>query len=200
MAFISTIAPSEAQEDVRQMYQRQQDYWGYIPGYAKVFSHRPEVLARWARLLAEIRRTMEDRLFELATFAAAHELGNSPCSLAHGKELAAFIGEEAVVAIAAGRHEAVLGPAEAEVVSFARKAARDAASVTQADVDALRAQGYDDGTIFDIADAVAGRAYLTKLLDALGVKPDSATRSLDPAFRDPLTVGRPISEEPVERL
>ena len=46
MSFISTIAADEATADVRDMYQRQQDHWGYVPNYAKVFSHRPQVLAR----------------------------------------------------------------------------------------------------------------------------------------------------------
>ena len=85
MAFIKTIAPAMAQGEVLEMYERQQAAWGYVPNYAKVFSGRPEVLARWGRLLAEIKRPMSRRRFELVTFAAAIELRNTACSLAHGK-------------------------------------------------------------------------------------------------------------------
>jgi hypothetical protein len=77
MAFIDTIAPSGSEGAVREMFKHQQAHYGYVPNYAKVFSHRPEVMARWGRLLAEIRRPMDDRMFELATFAAAHELKNT---------------------------------------------------------------------------------------------------------------------------
>ena len=56
------------------MYRRQQATWGYVPNYAKVFCHRPEVMARWGALLAEIKRPMDKRRFELVTFVAAHEL------------------------------------------------------------------------------------------------------------------------------
>ncbi len=98
MAFIETISPADSAGAVRDMYERQQSSYGYVPNYAKVFSHRPEVLARWGRLLAEIRRPMSDRLFELATLAAAIELKNTACSLAHGQQLAGSSARKAFAA------------------------------------------------------------------------------------------------------
>ena len=56
MTFIRTVRPADATGDVHAMYERQEDYWGYVPNYAKAFSHRPESLARWGRLLAELAR------------------------------------------------------------------------------------------------------------------------------------------------
>ena len=44
---------------------------------------------------------MDKRRFELVTFAAAHELRSSACSLAHGKVLEEFFGDRDIVAIAA---------------------------------------------------------------------------------------------------
>jgi len=176
------------------MYRRQQASWGFVPNYAKVFCHRPEVLARWGRLLAEIRRPLDARRFELATFAAAHELGNSACALAHGRALREFFSDEQVVAIAEDRLDGVLGPAEQAMVRFARLVARDASQVTAEDVATLRGHGYDDADIFDIAATAAGRAFFTKLLDALGVLADSPLRTLDERLRRALVVGRPIDE------
>ena len=86
MAFIETTPPEAAEGAVAAMYLRQQKAWGFVPNYAKVFCHRPEVLARWGQLLTEIRRPMDKRRFELVTFAAACALGNSACALVHGKE------------------------------------------------------------------------------------------------------------------
>jgi len=198
MAFIETIRPNESEGEVRAMFERQQQSWGFVPNYAKIFSHRPEVLARWARLLAEIRRPMEDRRFELATFAAARELKNTACAIEHGKQLGNFIGRDAVVALGNGEAPASLSECELAIAAYARKIADDAASVTQEDVDALRALGVSDAEIFDIAAAAAGRAFFTKLLDALGVQPDSAASRLEENFRGPLTVGRAISTIPEE--
>ena len=84
------------------MYARQQKHWGYVPNYAKVFCHRPEVMRRWAQLLAEIKRPMDKRRFELVTFVAAHELRSSLCTLAHGKTLIEFFSAEDVMAMARG--------------------------------------------------------------------------------------------------
>ncbi|MDX1459656.1 MAG: hypothetical protein R3348_01200 [Xanthomonadales bacterium] len=198
MAFIETVHPDDSEGEVRAMFERQQRSWGFVPNYAKVFCHRPEVLARWGRLLAEIRRPMDDRRFELATFVAAHELKNTACALEHGKQLGRFIGRDTVVALGRGEGGAELSQADQSIASYARKIARDASSVSQEDIDDLRSHGLSDAEIFDIAAAAAGRAFFTKLLDALGVQPDSKARQLDDAFRTPLTVGRPISEAPVD--
>ncbi|MGE0803246.1 MAG: carboxymuconolactone decarboxylase family protein [Lautropia sp.] len=192
MAFIETISPEAADGAVAEMYLRQQRAWGFVPNYAKVFCHRPEVLARWGQLLAEIKRPMDKRRFELVTFVAAYELGNSACALAHARALTEFFSDEQIRAIAAGDCDGILADAEQAMLAFARQIAVDAPRTTQAQAAALRAHGYDDAEIFDIAATAAGRAFWTKLLDALGVLADSPMLALDESLRRALTVGRPI--------
>lgn len=200
MAFIDTIPPDDAQGEVRAMYERQQASWGYVPNYAKVFSHRPEVLARWGRLLAEIRRPMDDRRFELVTFAAAHELRNSACALAHGKALTRFFPSAEVQAMAEGGDASELTAAEQAMMDFSRKVARDATTITQGDVDELRACGLSDAEIFDVVATSAGRAFFTKLLDGLGVLGDSPFGAMEASLRDALTVGRPLDHATPEMM
>jgi hypothetical protein len=65
MSFIETVHPADSEGVVRAMYKRQQESWGYVPNYVRAFSHRPEVFARWTELLAEIRRTMDNRRYAL---------------------------------------------------------------------------------------------------------------------------------------
>ena len=197
MTFIRTLSPDEADGVVAAMYLRQQAAWGFVPNYAKVFSHRPEVLARWGQLLAEIRRPMSPRRFELVTFAAAHELRHSACTLAHGKKLREFLVDDDIVALAAGRIGGALTDAEQAMVAFAREVARDASRITSTQVQALKTKGFSDAEVFDIAATAAGRAFFTKLLDALGVEPDSPFLELEPALREALTVGRTIDLRPV---
>jgi uncharacterized peroxidase-related enzyme len=192
MAFIETIPPEAAEGVVAAMYLRQQHAWGFVPNYAKVFCHRPEVLARWGQLLTEIRRPMDKRRFELVTFTAACELGNSACALAHGKALTEFFSGEQIRALASGHDDGILTEAERAMLAFARQIAVDAPRTTPAQAAALRAHGYDDAEIFDIAATAAGRAFWVKLLDGLGVLADSPSLALDESLRRALTVGRPI--------
>ena len=194
MAFIKTTRPDDATNEVLDMYRRQEDHWGYVPNYAKVFSHRPEVMARWGRLLAEIRRPADDLRFEIVTFVVARELRHSSCSLEHGRRLADLIGRDAVLALAEGQKTDKLSDAENAMVDFARAIARDARKISFGQVEALtKIHGFGDEEVFDIAAIAAGRCFFTKLLDALGTEPDVAFMSMDPELRDKLGIGRPIS-------
>jgi alkylhydroperoxidase family enzyme len=200
MSFIPTTPPAEAEGAVAAMYRRQQGAWGYVPNYAKVFCHRPEVMARWGGLLAEIKRPMDARRYELATFAAAHELRHSPCALAHGRALRAFFTDDEIAAIAEGRLDGVLDGAEQAIVGFARQVARDASRIDAGDVGTLQAAGLGAAEIFDVAAAAAARAFFTKLLDALGVQMDAPFLAFDAAMRGLLQFGRPIDAAPPQAM
>lgn len=200
MAFIKTIAPADAEGEVRAMYERQQAAWGFVPNYAKAFCYRPEAMARWGRLLAELKRPMDPRRYELVTFAAAYALKHTACSLAHGKALTEFFDEGEVRALALGEESGALTDAEKAMIEFARKVARDASKVTSGDVDVLRSKGFSDAEVFDIAAIAAGRAFFTKVLDSLGVEADSSFLRISKGLRETLTVGRPIDFRPLETL
>lgn len=195
MSYIETVSLEEATGDVREMYERQQGAWGYVPNYAKSFSHRPEVMARWGKLLAELQRPMDKRRLEMITFAAAHELKHSSCSLAHGNALTPFFSNAEIGAIAEQGPVDSVTDAEQEMMRFARQVARDASTVEAPDVERLKNHGFSDAEVFDIAAVAAGRAFFTKVLDAVGSLPDAGFMSLDEDLRAPLTVGRPISKE-----
>jgi uncharacterized peroxidase-related enzyme len=138
---------------------------------------------------------MDVRRYELATLAAARRLKSSYCMLAHGNVLAShFYDAEQVRRIAADHRAAGLDEVDVAVMDLAEKVAGDASSVTQADIDRLRDLGLSDADIFDVVAVAAVRSFLTKTLDALGVRPDGAYAELDPRLREVLVVGRPIDD------
>jgi len=193
MSFIQTIPDSEVDADVQAMYQRQQSFWGFVPNYAKVFCYRPELMALWAQLQVGIKRHMDKRRFELITFAAAHTLRSTLCSLAHGKALTVFFSPEDVQLMARGASPASLTAAEAAMMSFARKVARGPFAVAASDVAELKKHGFTDAEVFDIAAAVGARAFWTTVVEALGVEAEPSLVTLDEPFRKAMTVGRPIN-------
>ena len=102
----------------------------------------------------------------------------------------------AVTAIVKDAADSPLEPRERAMMAFAEKVALDADRITAADVDGLRAHGYRDEEIFDLAAAAAARCFFSKLMDALGVQPDATFHDLDPTLRQALTVGRPVADRP----
>ncbi len=200
MAFIETTPPVEADGEVREMYERQEDHYGYVPNYAKVFCYRPEIMRLWADLLAGIRRPLDKRRFELVTVAAAHALRSTYCSLAHGKALTEFFSANEIQALISDAAIGPLSAAELTMVNLAKKVARDASSVTAADVSALKEHGFTDAEIFDIVATAAARAFFSKLVEGLGADADSTFLDIEESLRESLTVGRPIDRLEPERL
>src|SRR3954471_7923662 len=199
MSFIDVIPDSEISPEVRAMYERQKSFWGFVPNYARVFCWRPEIMGLWAQLQVGIKRTMDKRRFELITFAAAHTLRSTLCSLAHGRALTAFFSPEDVQLMARGASPASLTTAEAAMMSFARKVARGPYAMAAADVAELKKHGFSDAEVFDIAAAVGARAFWTTLVEALGVEAEPSLRTMEKEFTKALTVGRPIQAHDGER-
>ncbi|MBL8325134.1 MAG: hypothetical protein JNJ89_09285 [Rubrivivax sp.] len=196
MAFITALAPAAARDDVARIYRSAQAHWGYVPEHTQVFCHRPAVLTQWHALLAEVKRPMDKRRYELVTFVAARAYGNSPCSLVHGGMLREFFTDSEVVALAEGRFEDALDDADALLAHFARRVAVSAAQITAADIEALRGHGFADAELFDVAAAVGVRAFFTRVLDAMGVLPDAPWAQLPARLREALTAGREIGTGP----
>ncbi len=197
MAFIEPVPEQDAPAAVAALYETDREAFGHVPNFARAFSHRPEVYAAWRQLNGAIKAGMDLRRYELATVAAARRLRSSYCMLAHGSVLAEqFLGDEAMRALAAGDGPAAAGLDEVDVavMELADKVAADATSVTEADVERLRALGLADTEIFDVVAAAAARCFFSKALDGLGVEPDARyAEELAPTLREALTVGRPVA-------
>jgi uncharacterized peroxidase-related enzyme len=179
------------------MYEQARSRFGYLPNWTQAFSLRPEVREGWVALLKSIQSSLPVRSYELATLAAARALRSSYCALAHGSVLAEKVFDAAAVtAIATDAPASPLEPRERALMAFAEKVALSADRITAGDVENLRAHGYRDEEIFDLAAAAAARCFFSKLLDALGVQADSAFNDLEPALREALTVGRPVADRP----
>ena len=191
MSFLETIDESAAREKVAEQYEEEKSSRGYLPNYVQTFSLRPEVFDAWGSLITTIKRNMDLRRYELVTLAAAQALQSSYCSLAHGKILLdKFLDENALL-------DLVVRPSgndvDRAVMDLAGKVARDAPSVTEADIESMRRVGLTDEEIFDVIAAAAARAFFTKVLDGTGTRPDREYRNLlGDDLVDALAVGRPV--------
>lgn len=166
---------------------------GPAANLARAFAHRPAVYRAWRELVTALTDTMDGRLYELVTLAAAGSLRSSYCSLAHGRVLIdRYLPAEAVIALASDPGAAPATPVESAAMRLARKVVEDATSVTAEDIGELRTLGLSDTEIFDIVAAAAARCFFSKTLDGLGVQPDAEYAELAPELLAALVTGRPL--------
>ena len=89
----------------------------------------------------------------------------------HGEGLLALTDDrELVEQLKAGDTSVVTDPAEAAMLDYSTKLTCEPWTVTRDDVERLRAQGFDDRAILDIAQVVAYFAFVNRIADGLGVE------------------------------
>jgi len=102
--------------------------------------------------------------------------------------------EQTVALIAADSSGATLDDQDRAVYEFAGEIAANASSVTQADVDELRAAALSDFDVADVVFAAAARSVFTRVLDGLGAQLDHQTGAAFPSeLLRTMIVGRPPS-------
>jgi uncharacterized peroxidase-related enzyme len=168
---------------------------GYVWNVTRLWAHQPGTVNSLFELMSQAFRPsgLSFRQRGILVVAAASTLGDSYCSLAWGGKL----GQASEAAVAAGvldGSDTGLTDQEKAIAAWARKVARDPNATTQADVQALRDAGLDDGQVFAITAFVALRLAFSTVNDALGAQPDGPlAQSLPPEVRAAVTFGRPVA-------
>ena len=95
---------------------------------------------------------------------------------AHAKDLRSAVREGDAKAVAEGvLHDwrtAPLGEADRALCAYAEKLARRVERMEEADVEALRAAGFDDRAVHDAAQVTAYFSYINRIAEGLGVDLD----------------------------
>jgi uncharacterized peroxidase-related enzyme len=195
VGFLKTLSEDEATGEVGEIYRQQREASGYVPESTRVLTTRPDVLVAQQRFIKAVQGgfSLPMRDWRLITFVAAKHIPSTYCSLAYGKNLLGDLeSPEQVLAVQRDFRRAGLSKRDVAMLEYAEKVATAASTITEADVDRLRAQGFSDMQISDIALCAAYRCFISRFFDAVGATPDDEYRALDPAFREPLAVGRPF--------
>ena len=83
-------------------------------------------------------------------------------------------GERLLADLAADYTRAELSAADRAMLDYADKLTHTPGEMCAADVEALRAQGFDDRAIHDICSITAYYAYVNRIADGLGVELEDA--------------------------
>jgi len=191
--FLKTIPEEQATGQVADIYARQKAQLGFVMEAAKCFTARPDLLPIYTEFSDKIRAgfSLGMREWRLITLVAAKQVPSTYCAYVYGKQLVTDLGsKEAVMAVLRDFRAAGLSPKDTAMLAYAEKIARDASQVGQADIDGLRAAGFTDTQICDIALCAAFRCFVSRFFDATGAGPEDSFVDSDEGFRKTMTVGR----------
>lgn len=177
---------------VRALYDDDLASDGYVMNLTRLWAWRPDLLQAYqqARSAALGGSGLTDREIALLVVTAASTRRDAYCSLAWGARLAQRSDEPTAVAVLGGS-SAGLGEREAALVDWTRAVAADPNGTTGADVERLRAAGFEDRQILALTVFVALRLAFSTVNDALGAPPDrELVDAAPPTVRDAVDFGR----------
>jgi SAM-dependent methyltransferase/alkylhydroperoxidase family enzyme len=191
----SFLAAAPPTADGERLFDDDRGQRGYVMNSSRLWAHQPALHDALFDLVGQAARAggLSYRQRAILVTAGAAALGDSYCSLAWGQRLADEAGAEVAGAVLRG-DDGPLDPAERALAQWARRVARDPNGTTAADVEALRAAGYDDAQILAVTTFVGLRLAFSTVNDALGAGPDRELVDGVPApVRDAVTFGRPAA-------
>lgn len=193
--FLQTIAEEDATGRIAELYGKEKAPLGFVPEAARCLTTRPDLLPLFDAFFEGVRSgfSLGGREWCLITFIAAKHLRSTYCSQVYSKRLIDLLGsKDLVLAIQRDFRAAGLSAKEVAMLAYAEKVTTAAHRVAEADITELRAVGFTDQQISDIALCASFRCMLSKFVDAVGAVPEPAFADSDPEFRSAMTVGRSL--------
>jgi uncharacterized peroxidase-related enzyme len=167
---------AEMPDDIREMIEAVQEKSGFIPNVFLALAHRPaEFRAFFAAhdALMDKSEGLTKAEREMIVVATSATNGCLYCVVAHGAILRIRAKNPLISdQLAINPAKADLSERERHIIDFALKTAGDAASIVDADLDALRAAGFTGDEIWDIGAITAFFAMSNRLANLSSMRPN----------------------------
>jgi alkylhydroperoxidase family enzyme len=193
--YLKTVSAEEATGEIAELYRPSLEGHGFVMEADACWTAVPGLFPMVEHLLQTSRAnfTLGLRNWRLITLVAAKEVPSTYCSLVYAKLLADDIGKGQVLAIQRDFRNAGLSDKDVAMLAYAEQVARNASKITLKDIEALRQHGFNDVEIGEIAFCASFRSFLSRYFDAVGATPEPVFVDPDAAFREAMTVGKPIA-------
>ncbi len=176
--------PDEAtlDEDLRELFARARARLGFVPNVFRVYAFRPEHFRRWRAHFTEVTvgeselMPAEREMIAVAVSAENHCLY---CLASHGAGLRQALGDGVLGdRITLDYRRAGLDERTTAMLDYAVKITRSPVECSEADIERLRAAGFSDQAIFDIAETAAMYNFTNRLASATGMLPNREYHNL----------------------
>ena len=175
--------------DLRTRIEEVQEKAGFVPNVFLALAHRPDELRAFmayhdALLLREGANLTkgEREMIIVATSGANNCLY---CVVAHGAILRVYEKKPLIAdQVAVNHRKADLTPRQKAMLDFALKVTRASHEIVDADFEALRAHGFDDEDIWDIAGISAFFGLSNRMANVISLRPNDEFYLMGRAPRD----------------
>lgn len=163
-------------EDIRARILKVQEKSGFVPNVFLALAHRPDEFRAFfayhdALMEKESGLTKAER--EMIVVAVAGANGCQYCVVAHGAILR-IRAKNPLIAdqVAINYREADITPRQRAMLDFALKVAEDSRAIDERDFAALRAQGFSDEDIWDVAGVSAFFSLSNRFANFVALRPN----------------------------
>jgi uncharacterized peroxidase-related enzyme len=163
-------------DDVHQKILEVQEKAGFVPNVFLAFAHRPDEFRAFfayhdALLLRESGLSKGEK--EMIIVATSGANGCLYCVVAHGALLRIYEKNPLVAdQVAVNHRKADITPRQRAMLDFAMKVALDSAAVGDADFEVLRAHGFSDDDVWDIAGITALFGLSNRMANVTAMRPN----------------------------
>ena len=167
----------EMPDDIRELIKSVSEKSGFVPNVFVALAARPEEFRSFFALhdtLMDKSEGLSKAERELIVVATSAVNECMYCVIAHGAILR-IRSKNPLIAdqVAINPAKATLNRRERDIVNFALHVATDSATVTDAEIDDMRAKGFTDDEIWDIGAIAAFFALSNRLANFAGISPNA---------------------------
>jgi len=166
----------ELDEPERKLFAKAAEVIGFVPNVFRTYAWRPERFRAW---FAHFKTVMEGtdglsaREREMISVAVSMANGCLYCLVAHGEALREASDDKVEAdRITLDYRRADLTGRERAMLDYAVKITKDPLVCEEADIEALRAEGFSDEAIWDIIEVAATYNFTNRLAMATGMMPN----------------------------
>lgn len=163
--------------DIRDTILAVQEKAGFVPNVFLTLARRPaEFRAFFAyhdALMLKETGSLSKADREMIVTATSAKNGCLYCVVAHGALLRIYAKQPLVAdQVAVNHRKADITPRQRAMLDFAIKVCMDSAAISEADYDELRAHGFDDEDIWDIASITAFFGLSNRIANTFSMRPN----------------------------
>ena len=193
MTWIKTVAYEDATGRLKQLYDRVKGPDNNVDNIMMAHSLRPHTMdghmAIYKYVLHHASNTVPKWFLETLGVLVSHLNQCNYCVEHHFAGLQRLLKDDARAgamrkAIEAQSFERDFDEREQQALRYAAKLTREPAAIGPADIEAMRAAGFDDGQILEINQVSAYFAYANRTVLGLGVNTDGDILGLSPSNSD----------------